>query len=183
MALQHAIMTALLEDDMSGFELARAFDASLGFFWRATHQQIYQELKKLSQKKLLDSKSVPQVGKPRKILYAITPAGRAAMDKWVYEESRVQEAKDDLFVKLYNLSSDNVPQLISELERRREQVMQRLYLYEKIRRGHYENPETLPIRRKGIYLALDWGTQHGEQFLQWCDGALEMLTSCKDMPT
>jgi len=102
------------------------------------------------------------------------------MNDWVYEESRVQEAKDDLFVKLYNLSSDNVPQLISELEHRREQVMQRLYLYEKIRRGHYEDPQSLPIRRKGIYLALDWGTQHGEQFLQWCDGALEMLTSCKD---
>ena len=179
MALQHAIMTALLEDEMSGLELAKAFDASLGFFWRASHQQIYQELKKLSQKGWLDSQAVPQPGKPRKILYAITPAGRAAIDSWVYEESRVQEAKDDLFVKLYNLSEANAPQLISELEKRREQVMKRLYLYEKIRRGHYENPASLPIRRKGIYLALDWGTQHGEQFLQWCDGALEMLVTCK----
>ncbi|MFT6051207.1 MAG: DNA-binding PadR family transcriptional regulator, partial [Halioglobus sp.] len=33
MALQHAIMTALLEDEMSGYELAKAFDSSLGFFW------------------------------------------------------------------------------------------------------------------------------------------------------
>ncbi len=179
MALQHAIMTALLEDNMSGFELARAFDASLGFFWRASHQQIYQELKKLADKGLLRSKTMPQKGKPQKIVYSITMAGRQAMDSWVYQESRVQEAKDDLFVKLYNLSDKNLPHLISELEQRREKVMQRLYLYEKIRRSHYENPESLPTRRKGVYLALGWGTAHGEQYLQWCDEALEMLAGCK----
>lgn len=177
MALQHAIMTALLEDKMSGFELARAFDASLGFFWRASHQQIYQELKKLAARGLLESETVPQVGKPKKIVYTITETGRASMDKWVYEESRVQDAKDDLFVKLYNLSSSNVSHLIREVEQRREQVMQRVYLYETIRRGHYEDPKSLPIRRQGIYLALDWGIQQGEQFLQWCDGALEILAS------
>ena len=41
MALAHAIMTALLEDDLSGYELARDFETSLGFFWQASHQQIY----------------------------------------------------------------------------------------------------------------------------------------------
>ena len=50
MALSHAIMTALLEDDLSGYELAKRFDTSLGFFWRASHQQIYQELRKLEEK-------------------------------------------------------------------------------------------------------------------------------------
>ena len=180
MALQHAIMTALLEDEMSGFELAKGFDASVGFFWRATHQQIYQELKKLVDKGLLRGESVPQAGKPRKITYALTPAGRVAMNSWVYAESRVQEAKDDLFVKLYNLSSRNISHMISEVEQRREQVMQRLYLYEKIRRVHYENPESLPVRRKGVYLALLWSIQHGEQFLRWCDDACALLASCKE---
>ena len=32
MALAHAIMTALIEDDLSGYELARDFETSLGFF-------------------------------------------------------------------------------------------------------------------------------------------------------
>jgi len=177
MALQHAIMTALLEDRMSGIELARAFDSSLGFFWRATHQQIYQELKKLADKGLLVGESIAQAGKPNKILYTITVTGLAAMDKWVYQESRVQEAKDDLFVKLYNLSLENTSHMIGELEQRREQVMQRLYLYEKIRRVHYEFPASLPVRRKGIFLALEWSIQTGEMFLQWCDGALEMLAT------
>ena len=45
MALTHAILTALLEEDLTGYELAKQFDVSLGFFWTASHQQIYQTLK------------------------------------------------------------------------------------------------------------------------------------------
>ena len=40
MALTHAILTALLEEDLTGYELAKQFDVSLGFFWTASHQQI-----------------------------------------------------------------------------------------------------------------------------------------------
>ena len=44
MALSQAIMTALIDDDMSGIDLAKSFAASLGLFWRASHQQIYLSL-------------------------------------------------------------------------------------------------------------------------------------------
>jgi len=108
MALSHAIMTALIEDDMSGYELAKAFDASLGLFWNASHQQIYQELRKLAEKGWLNRRKVAQRGKPDKILYGLTLAGREALGDWVYRDSRVQESKDDLLVKLYNLSAENI---------------------------------------------------------------------------
>ena len=47
MSLPHAILTALLEKPSSGLELTRRFDKSIGYFWSATHQQIYRELGKL----------------------------------------------------------------------------------------------------------------------------------------
>ena len=175
MALSHAIMTALIDDDMSGYELAKSFDASLGFFWQASHQQIYQDLRKLSDKGWLSKREVSQRGKPNKISYGLTLAAREAMADWVYQSSKVQEGKDDLFVKLYNLSSDNVTHLMAEIDERRQRMMQRLYLYEKIRRAHYDDPESLPVRRQGVYLALLGGIRNGEQFLQWCDEALELL--------
>jgi DNA-binding PadR family transcriptional regulator len=179
MALSHAIMTALIDDDMSGYELAKSFDASLGFFWRASHQQIYQELKKLSEKGWLNKREVSQHGKPNKISYGLTKAGREALADWVYGASKVQASKDDLFVKLYNLAPDNVAHLATEVQQRREQMMQRLYLYEKIRRRHYDTPETLPLRRRGVYLALRAGISDGEQFLAWCDEALEVLSQAE----
>ena len=46
MALEHAILVSLTERAGSGYELARRFDRSIGFFWAATHQQIYRVLKR-----------------------------------------------------------------------------------------------------------------------------------------
>ena len=177
MALAHAIMTALIEDDLSGSELARDFERSLGFFWHASHQQIYQELHKLAEKGWLNKREVAQSGKPNKILYGLTAAGRQALGDWVFGTTRTQAAKDELLVKLYNLDTGNASHLAAEIHQRREAMMRLLYLYETVRRRHYDDPASLPARRKGVYLALIYGISQGEQFLAWCDQALEMLAT------
>ena len=76
MALAHAIMTSLLDADLSGLELARDFEKSMGFFWQASHQQIYQELRKLAEKGWLNKREVHQSGKPNKIVYGLTLGAR-----------------------------------------------------------------------------------------------------------
>ena len=104
MALAHAIMTALIDDDLSGYELARDFETSMGFFWHASHQQIYQELHKLAEKSWLNKREVHQSGKPNKIVYGMTKAGRDALAEWVFGTTKTQTAKDELVIKLYNLN-------------------------------------------------------------------------------
>ena len=176
MALNHAIMTALLEDRMSGYELARAFDTSLGFFWKASHQQIYKALRELEKQGLLTSEDVPQAGKPDKVVYELTDAGRAALEDWVLGDSRVTDAKDDLFVKLYNLSEGSQQHIRAELAARASEARQRLELYRRIRERHYAHPEQLPLRRRGIYLALLAGIRHCEMVLGWVSEAEGILT-------
>ncbi len=177
MALAQAIMTSLLDADLSGSELARDFEKSMGFFWQATHQQIYQELRKLSGKGWLNKREVYQSGRPNKIVYGLTLAGRNALAEWVYGPTKVQPTKDELLLKLYNLSEENAQHIMGEITQRREEVMKRLYLYEAIRRRHYDEPGELPVRHKGVYLALEAGIHQGEQFLAWCDEALELLAT------
>ena len=126
MALAHPIMTALLEDDLSGYELAKDFETSLGFFWHASHQQIYLELRKLADKHWLNKREVSQSGKPNKIVYGLTKAGRDALADWVYTKTKTQAATDALLMKLYNLSSDNASHLAAEVSERREQMMRLL---------------------------------------------------------
>ena len=177
MALAQAIMTSLLDADLSGSELARDFEKSMGFFWQATHQQIYQELRKLSEKGWLNKREVHQSGRPNKIVYGMTLAGREALAEWVYGPTKMQPTKDELLLKLYNLNQENVQHIIGEITQRREDVMKRLYLYEAIRRRHYSAPAELPVRHKGVYLALESGIHQGEQFLAWCDEALDLLAT------
>ncbi len=177
MALAQAIMTALLDTDLSGSELSRDFEASLGFFWQASHQQIYQELHKLADKGWLNRREVYQPGRPNRIVYGLTQSGRTALAEWVFNKTRMQPAKDELLLKLYNLSEKNAQHLANEIAERRQEMMRRLYLYEKIRRSHYNHPEALPTRHKGVYLALAAGIRQGEQFLAWSDEALALLAT------
>jgi DNA-binding PadR family transcriptional regulator len=177
MALAQAIMTALIDTDLSGYELAHDFESSLGFFWRASHQQIYQELHKLADKKWLSKREVRQSGKPNKIVYGLTLAGRNALADWVYRESRNTPAKDELMIKLYNLSEENAAHLSAQIMERREATMKMLYICEKIRLRHYEDPLGLPTRSKGVYLALAASMGQGEHFLAWCDEALALIGS------
>ena len=175
MALSHALMTALIDNDLSGLELAKDFESSLGSFWNASHQQIYQELHKLADKGWLNKREVQQSGKPNKIVYGLTKPGRDGLAKWVFETTKSRPAKDELMIKLYNLSESNAAHLAGEVGDRRQEMMRVLYLYEKIRLRHYDDPQALPTRHKGVYLALAAGISQGEQFLEWCDQALELL--------
>ncbi|MEE4301112.1 MAG: PadR family transcriptional regulator [Pseudomonadales bacterium] len=175
MALSHAIMTALLEEELSGYDLARRFQTSLGFFWAASHQQIYQELRKLAEGGLLEATAVAQDGRPDKIVYALTAAGHAELEDWLHSESRRKPAKDDLFVKLYNVGHGDPAPILEELRARRAEHAEKLALYERIRARHYADPLALPVSRRGIYLALDAGLRYERMFLEWCDDALALL--------
>jgi DNA-binding PadR family transcriptional regulator len=175
MALSHAIMTALLEENLSGYDLAKKFDMSLGFFWQASHQQIYQELKKMLERGWLSSDTVEQAGKPNKILYALTGNGKSALDDWVVAQTKARSAKEDLYVKLYNIGHCDPEPLIGEIADRQLQCQRQLALYLKIKERHYAEPETLPINRKGIYLALSAGIRQQQMHIDWCDEALELL--------
>ncbi|MFD6891663.1 PadR family transcriptional regulator, partial [Streptomyces sp. NPDC059957] len=85
MALEHAILVSLLEQPGSGYELARRFDRSIGYFWTATHQQIYRVLNRMEGDGRLDVREVPQRTRPDKKEYSVTAAGRAALSAWLHE--------------------------------------------------------------------------------------------------
>lgn len=175
MALSHAIMTALLDEDLSGYDLMRKFETSLGFFWAASHQQIYQELKKLAGQGWLSATAIAQDGRPDKIVYALTEAGESALADWLRQQSRCKPAKDDLFVKLYNIGHCDPEPVIAELQERQALHRRNLGLYEKIRERHYREPARLPDTRKGIYLALLAGIRQERMFVEWCEDALQLL--------
>ncbi len=175
MALNHAILTALLDRELTGYELAKEFDVSLGFFWQASHQQIYKQLNTMAAEGLLAVTAVPQAGKPDKKRYSITECGRALLTEWVDQETRRKPARDDLFVKLYNLEPAHQAGLLKAVEERLGEHQARLALYEKIRARGYLAPDQLEQRRLGMYLALRAGILQEQASIEWCHEALAFL--------
>ena len=82
MSLPHALITALVEQPSSGSDLAGRFDRSIGYFWHATHQQIYRELGRLEEAGWVEPLPA-ESGRGRKRVYRVLPAGRAELQRWV----------------------------------------------------------------------------------------------------
>ena len=179
MSLSHAILTALLDEDLTGYALAKQFDVSLGFFWQASHQQIYRELKGLHLAGSVNVLEVPQHGKPDNRIYSLTNQGRQMLDSWITQSTRHRGAKDELFIKLFNVGSVPVEQVTEAVAQRQVEHARKLELYRKIEARNYASPSTLPDRKKGVYLSLLAGIRQEQTALAWCDDALDLLGTVK----
>ena len=124
-ALRYAILVALSEEPKSGYDVAKQFDESIGFFWRARHSQIYRELGKLKESGMATSEEVPQSGKPNRIVFTITDAGRDALLQWSREPSDPPELKDHFLVQLYGIASVDLDGVRQNLLRRIERHQDR----------------------------------------------------------
>ncbi|MCW7942839.1 PadR family transcriptional regulator [Streptomyces hygroscopicus] len=100
MSLPHAILTALLEKPSSGLELTRRFDKSIGYFWSATHQQIYRELGRLEGEGLIRALPTEQPARGQKKSYEVLPAGRAELARWTAASQDPKPARDALLLRL-----------------------------------------------------------------------------------
>src|SRR4029078_6548355 len=114
-ALGDAILACLTERPMTCYELAKTVDNSIGFFWKADHQQIYRELTKLRDRGHIQGREVVQSGKTTNLVHTLPPEGRAALRHCAARPSVPASIKDDLLVRLYALDSVDVEPLRTDL--------------------------------------------------------------------
>jgi len=171
MALAEAILVCLTERPMSGYDLAKNFDASIGFFWRASHQQIYRELGRLREKGLVISEEVSQNGKPNRIIHTLTPAGKKAIRSWSTKPAKHPSLKDDMLVKFYALENVDLDALKDQLTIRIEQHQTKLVKYHRIKGRYYDGKE-LNLTQKGKLIALEMGIAQETQTIERLEQAM-----------
>jgi len=172
MSLKYTILVALSEGPKSGYDVARLFDKTIGFFWRARHSQIYRELGKLKDKHWATSEEIEQSGKPNRVVFTITEAGRQALLDWSREPCEPQELKDDVLIQLYRLESIDIEAFRSNLMLRLESHRDRHAQYEakyKLLDGGNS------LSDLGQKLALEVGITWEREWADWCAKALEQL--------
>ena len=174
MALAEAILVCLADKPMSGYDLAKTFDASIGFFWRASHQQVYRELARLRERGLVASQEVEQSGRPNRIVHTISDAGKDMLRAWSQKPCRQPSIKDDLLVKLYALDYVDIPILREQLEIRLDQHRAKLARYERIKEKFFDG-KTLGLMEKGKYIALVMGISNECELIASYEKAVHML--------
>lgn len=176
MALGDAILACLTERPMTGYELAKTFDSSMGFFWKADHQQIYRELSKLRDRGHVQAREVVQSGKPNKLVYTLTPEGRAALRHWAARPSVPASIKDDLLVRLYALDSIDIEPLRADLMARMEQHRDRYERYQRLLHKRFPQGGASPADM-GKLMSLKLGLCHERMVAAWCEEAIGALSA------
>ncbi len=172
MALRDAILVSLSDGPMSGYDLAKHFDQSVGFFWRAKHSQIYRELSKLKENGNVSAEEIPQRGKPNRITYSITEAGRDAILNWSRQPCDPDPVKDDFLVRLYGLEHMDIEALREHLLQRLEGHRDRLAKFTHMAQQTPANTVAALGRRRGLEI----GLRYEREWAQWCEETLDALS-------
>ncbi|MGW3144515.1 PadR family transcriptional regulator [Streptomyces sp. NPDC001177] len=178
MALEHAILVSLLEKPGSGYELARRFDRSIGYFWTATHQQIYRVLKRMESDGLLAVREVPQQGRPDKREYSVAGPGRTALSRWLHEPIEPESIRHELAVKIRGAAFDDPAALIHEVERHHQVHSDRLAHYLAGELRDFTGPDApapLDAGQELQHVVLRGGIAYERMTVAWLDDVLATL--------
>ncbi len=173
MALEHALLVALSEQPASGLDLAKRFSRSIGFFWHATHQQIYRVLGRMDADGWVRPTEVAQAGRPDKKVYAVTSAGAEALATWLAEPTTSDPLRSDLAVKLRGASFGDRGAVLDVVRANLADHYLRLDHYQQLMKRDYPDPTALSGLELDHYLVLRGGILMEETWIAWLTEYLE----------
>jgi len=177
MSLTHSILATLVGKGKpcSGYDLAREFNSSIGFYWKTTHQQIYRELAKLETDKMVISELIRQKNRPDKKIYTVTDQGRQYLIDWIALPSKPTPIKEDMLIKMYVGYLVPADMLVEELEDLKKIHEERLELFRNSEKKFFPDIKSLSKKGKYRYLNLRSGISFETERIQWCKEAIEFL--------
>ncbi|RJG22651.1 PadR family transcriptional regulator [Paenibacillus thiaminolyticus] len=146
--LEYIILGLLMEGPMSGYEMKKTIDSSVGLFYRASYGSLYPALKRLANKGLL-SVAEAEGGRNKKE-YTLLPAGKEQFVSWLAEPLPVSRNEVLLRIFFYDyLDEDTRQARLTEYENKLESEMRRLQAVQEMVAGeleHIEHPENYYYR-------------------------------------
>lgn len=115
MSLRHAILGLLDIRPMSGYELKKVIDDSVGHFWTADQSQIYRTLASLVDDDLAARRTVVQDDRPNLHVHTVTDSGLAELDRWLASPMQSSPTREPFLARLFfadRLSVDDVRELL-----------------------------------------------------------------------
>jgi DNA-binding PadR family transcriptional regulator len=178
MSIQHALLTSLLEKPSTGYDLARRFDKSMGYFWHASHQQIYRELGRMAEAGWILATDDNEAGKRRRRLYQVLAPGRDELARWVSASETDGDASRALLIKLRAEAVIGPHGLDRELRRLMEQHQARLDTYLEIEQRDFA-ARRMSSAQKLRHAVLRAGIMAEQSWLEWAGEVLPVLQAAR----
>ena len=175
MSLPHVILTVLSTRDATGYDITKEFSATIGYFWKASHQQVYRELNKMAQNNLVTCVLQPQEGKPDRKVYSITAAGRTALGEWFEQPSAHPTVRDEFSAKLMACAVQPSTAYKNQLKGLVDESEKLVHHYQEIERGYYANMNTLDKQQRLERLTLRRNLVMRQAWIEWAKEVVNEL--------
>lgn len=185
MALKHAVLASLLTGELSGYQLAKAFDIGVANFWHALPQQLYAELTRLEAAGLISGREVVQDTRPNKRLFTVTDAGHAELQRFAETSAKPSIMRDDLTVMVQAIDGIDPGPVIRQLEERATFAAAKISLFEglleRMRGDATEDTFLATGDRIGPYLTCLRGLAFERENVAWCGRTASILKNRKEI--
>ena len=161
----------LAEKPRTGYELQRAIERSIGYFWAPARSQTYAVLPRLVAEGLATARRVDQETRPAKRIYTLTEAGREALRAWLaVPPEPVAAPRDELLVKLFLGQYAQPEDLAAHVRGRLERAREELEVWASIE-------QRIDVAGEDFYgyLTLLEGIESSRARVRWAEQALALL--------
>jgi PadR family transcriptional regulator, regulatory protein AphA len=161
-----AILGLLRKGPMSGYDLRKDAERSVGYFWAPAKTQIYATLPKLVEAGHARSTKVAQSTRPDKVVYELTESGLEALRTWIAEAPLdAGHGRNLILLKLFVADASDVAALLPQVAERRADA-------ERLRAELEELDEALGDEKKWMErLTRRYGFLYADALVRWTEEA------------
>ena len=166
-----AVLGLLSHGPRSGYDLKKAVESSVGYFWAPAKSQIYAVLPRLVESGYASVRKVAQDQRPDKSVYRLTRSGRAALKEWIEETPMPPDpSRNPFLIKLFfgDVAAPEV--LVGHIRQRRQEAEELRSILEQIEAkegsGHLHSA-----------LTRGWGLEYARAFIRWSKQAERALAA------
>ena len=171
MVLSRIILGLLALAPMTGYDLKRHFDSTVGHFWSADKAQIYRTLARLVADGFAEVETVAGARAPDRQEHRITAAGRVALAEWLVSEPERTVERDPFLARVFFAADLGADELRALIASRRAEVRERLDRFERVRAESVSDDRGARLR----LATLDNGIAHLGAELAWLDAVEQEL--------
>lgn len=177
--LRYAILVLLAKKPSTGYQVARAMQRPVGYFWAARHSQIYPELVALEADGFARGTVIAGPGPRDTKRYSITTEGTQLLTAWLDGPAPQESSRDELMLRVWSLwlmSPDRAEALVRTVRDRQVAALASYAVEEQVfHQGDQESLRDPGHPAFGEYATLRFGIARRQVFVEWCDWLLEQL--------
>ena len=177
---RYAVLGLLNTAPMTGYQMRKAYESSLGHFWSESYSHLYAILKVLEVDGLATSTVAPGHGRPDRRVYDITDAGREALRDWLASPADEPHERVEVLLKVFHggaVGPAVTAEHIQICRAQHEASLARYSLYTGELRAHLADDPNHPY----VLLTLRCGQAISTAMVAWCDETRATLAGFPDV--